>query len=79
MLNGLVCGPKPRVKHVRRHKKKTWYKLFTGVINSSLLFLSCFECRPTSHRRARGLLWFRFRTGGSKVSAVEHLIADLEL
>jgi hypothetical protein len=41
-------------------------KEFSPEINSVLLFLSCFACRSTTHHRARGLLWFRFRTGGSK-------------
>jgi hypothetical protein len=54
-------------------------KEFSPEINSVLLFLSCFACRSTTHRRARGLFWFRFRTGGSKVSAVEHRLADSEL
>ena len=35
--------------------------IFTGN-KLSLLFFSCFACRSTSHRRARGLFRFRFST-----------------
>ena len=38
--------------------------IFTGN-KLSLLFFSCFACRSTSHRRARGLFRFRFSIVGS--------------
>jgi hypothetical protein len=37
----------------------------TVAIKAVLLPLPCLACLPTQARRARGLLWFRFRTLGS--------------
>jgi hypothetical protein len=58
MLSGLVCGPKPRTKRVQ----ETWYKLFTVVINGSLLLLPCSAVPTHRSRCARGLLGFRLCT-----------------
>jgi len=51
-------------------------KEFSPEINSVLLFLSCFACRSTTHRRARGLFWFRFRTTEARAKTLQDKLVD---